>query len=144
MRFSRDSVAAMVATVVFLGVVILGFWKTRGPSTQRLIRGDERRLRNIYQLATQINSQYSSHGKELPAELNASQKTQYKDPVSGKPLEYYPRPPSGYTICAAFDTRGPKDEAEGAFAFWTHTAGRKCYEFEVGSQVPQIPYSDYY
>ena len=144
MRFSRDSVAAMVATVVFLGVVILGFWKTRGPSTQRLIRGDERRLRNIHQLASEINSQYSTHGKELPTELTQFQKTQYKDPVSGKPLEYYAKPPAAFTICTVLDTGSPKEEAEGSFGFWTHTAGHQCYDFETGSQVPQIPYNYYY
>jgi len=42
MRFSRDSVAAM-GNRGLPRVVILGFWKTRGPSTKRLIRGDERK-----------------------------------------------------------------------------------------------------
>jgi len=76
MRITRDSVRAMVATAAFLVVVILGLWKTRGPSAQRLIRCDARRLRNIYRLAAEINSQYSLHGKELPTELNQYRKTQ--------------------------------------------------------------------
>lgn len=49
MRVNRESMAATLAIMAFVAVVTLGFWKTRGPSAQRLIRTDEKRIRNISQ-----------------------------------------------------------------------------------------------
>lgn len=79
-----------------------------------------------------------------PSKLTEFQTTRYRDPVSGKPLEYSAKPPAGYTTCTIFDTGSPKEDADDAFAFWTHNAGHKCYDFEAGQVVPQVPYNYYY
>jgi hypothetical protein len=143
MRTSRDSLAAILATAAFVLVVILGFWKTRGPSAQRLIRTDERRIQNMSQLANEINNLYRQHDKQLPVGLSDAQKRHYTDPVTGKPLEYTPRPPSDYTLCTSFSAGSPKDEPNGTFGFWTHPSGPKCFEFNATEQVPQAPYFYY-
>jgi hypothetical protein len=143
MRINRDSLAALLATAAFLTVVALGFWKTHGPSTQRLVRADEKRVRNMSQLANEINGQYRQHDKQLPERLNDSQKTRYADPVTGKPLEYSSSTPRDFVLCGTFSTSSPREQSSGMFAFWTHPSGPKCFEFSAGEVIPQAPYSYY-
>jgi hypothetical protein len=144
MRVNRDSIAAILAIAAFVIVVSLGFWKTHGPSAQRLIRGDEKRVQNLSQLANEINNQSNQHDKQLPERLSDAQKTKYADPVTGKPPEYTTKPPSSYMLCTTFATDSPKEELKGTFGFWTHPAGSKCFEFHAGDPVPQAPYLFYY
>jgi hypothetical protein len=143
MRVNRDSLAAILATAAFLIVVALGFWKTHGPGTQRLVRADEKRVQNLSQLANEINNEYNRHEKKLPEKLSDLQKTRYADPVTKKPLEYTANPPSRFTLCTTFAIDGPKEDSSGMFAFWTHSSGPKCFEFSAGEQVAQAPYSYY-
>lgn len=143
MRVNRDSIAAALAIAVFAIVVGLGFWKTRGPSTQRLVRADEKRVQNLSQLANEINVHYQQQNKQLPERLSDAQKTKFADPVTRKPLEYTAKPTSSYTLCATFATASPKEELKGNFEFWTHPAGAKCFEFKAAEQSPQAPYFYY-
>lgn len=94
-------------------------------------------------MANEIHTQFTLHGKQLPVGLSELQSTAYKDPVTGKPLEYFPKPPAGYAVFTSFDTQSPKEELNGALAFWIHSAGRKCYEFEASEAIPQVPYNEY-
>jgi hypothetical protein len=143
MRVNRDSIAATLAIAAFAIVVSLGFWKTRGPSTQRLVRADEKRVQNLSQLASEINNQYNQQNKQLPGRLTDAQKTKFADPASKKPLEYVAKPPSNYSLCTTFATASPKEEGSRNFDFWMHPAGTKCFEFNAAEQVPQAPYFYY-
>jgi len=144
MRVDRNSIAAILATAAFVIVVSLGFWKTRGPSAQRLVRADEKRVQNLSQLANEINNYYHQHDKQLPEKLSDAQKTKFADPVTGQPLEYSAKPSKDYTLCTTFATDSPKEEGTGNFDFWIHAAGSKCFEFHAGEQIPQAPYFYYY
>lgn len=143
MRINRDSLAAALASAAVLLVVILGFWKTRGPSTQRLVRADEKRIQSLGQLANEINALYKSHDKQLPDSLNESQKARYVDPVTAQPLVYTPKPPSSYSLCATFSTSGPKEDRHRDYTFWSHPAGLKCFVFDADESAPQVPYFYY-
>jgi hypothetical protein len=143
MRFNRDSLAALVASAVVVLVIVLGFWKTHGPSTQRLVRADEKRLQNVSQLANEIHNFYKLHDKQLPSALDDSQKKRFADPFSGKPPEYSQRSATGYTLCATFATNTSQDERGTNFIFWTHPAGHKCIDFNATEPVPQAPYFYY-
>jgi len=143
MKISRDLLAAIVATVAFCIVVGLGFWKSRGPATQRLIRADEGRIRAIGQLAGQINFRYTQRNKQLPDALTEEEKRTSRDPLSKKPLEYTLKSPTQFSLCADFMTNSPADYNEGAYDFWRHDAGRKCFDFEAGGQAPATPYFYY-
>jgi hypothetical protein len=144
MRVNRDSLAAILATAAFLIVVSLGFWKTHGPSTQRLVRADEKRIQNVSQLANEIDNDYRHHDKQLPERLSDSQNTKYADPFTAKPPEYTAKPPSGFSLCTTFATASPKEELKGNLEIWIHPAGPKCFEFKVGEPVPPAPYFYYY
>ena len=143
MRVNRDSIAAILATAAVAIVIILGFWKTHGPSTQRLLRADEKRVQNLHQLAEEINYQFKQHEKQLPEKLNDTQITKYADPVTGKPPVYTAKPPGNFALCSTFAAASSKEEGNGNFDFWTHAAGSKCFEFTAGEQVPQAPYFYY-
>lgn len=143
MKISRDLAAAVLATAAFCIVVGLGFWKTRGPAAQRLIRADEGRIRAIGQLAGQINSYYTQHDKKLPDALTEEEKRTSRDPLSKKPLEYTVKSPTQFALCADFSANSPPDYKDGAFEFWQHGPGRKCFDFEAAGQVPTTPYFYY-
>jgi hypothetical protein len=142
MPVNRDSLAALLATAAVLLVVFLGFWKIHGPSTQRLVRTDEKRVQNLSQLANQINNQYQRN-KELPAALSDHQKSQFADPLSSQPPQYSPKPPNRYQVCATFATDSPKAERSGDFVFWAHSSGLRCFEFDASEQVPPAPHFYY-
>jgi hypothetical protein len=144
MRLTRDSLAAILATTAFAVVVVLGFYKTRGPSTQRLLRYDQKRIGNISALANEIHTQFHVSEKHPPAELTEVQKKKYQDPATNQPLEYSAKPPTQFTICTAFALPTQNDEEQKVeFAFWTHSAGHKCFEFDAAGQIPQAPYNYY-
>ncbi|HTZ47560.1 MAG TPA: hypothetical protein VMH20_08215 [Verrucomicrobiae bacterium] len=140
MRLSRDAVAVLLSTVAVVVVVTLGFWKTRGPSTQRLIRADEKRLQILHQLANEMNDHYKIHDKQLPDSLSDMQKAKYVDPITAQPFAYTPKPPNRYSLCATFATSGPKEDRNRDYTFWSHPAGLKCFEFNADEAVPGAPY----
>ena len=140
MKFSRELTAALLATAAFCVVVGLGFWKTRGPGAQRLIRADETRIRTVSQLAYEINAYYTQHDKQLPASLTEEQKRGFKDPITQRPFEYAVKSDKSYSLCADFSTASPADYLEPSYEFWQHPAGHKCFDFEAGGPVAAAPY----
>jgi len=140
MRINRDRAAAIIATAAVTLVVVLGFWNVHGPSTQRLVRADEKQLQNLTTLANEINNTYRQHDKQLPTELTKLQKKRFADPITKQPPLYAPKSASVYSLCATFNAQGPKEDGSGNFAFWTHPAGSKCFDFDATEQVPQAPY----
>lgn len=143
MRVSRDSFAALLATVAVVVVVALGFRQTRGPSTQRLLRTHAKRVQNLNQLANQINNHYRRNGNQLPVSLTNFQKKQFADSVTGKVPEYAATTSNSYTLCTTFSANSPQEERSGDFLFWTHSVGHKCFEINAAEQVPQAPYFYY-
>ncbi len=143
MKLTRDSAAALLAMGVICIVVGLGFWKTRGPGSQRLIRADEKRIQLIGQLAGQINYYYGQHNQQLPASLTDDQKQVSKDPVTERPLEYAAGKGSKFTLCTDFSAPSPELNKDIPYDFWKHPQGHKCFEFEAGGQIPPVPYFYY-
>ena len=143
MRANRDAVAALLATAAFVVVVSLGFWKTRGPSTQRLVRWDEKRVHNLSQLAGEIIQDYRTHDMQLPTALSSVQKGRYLDPATGRPPDYRVEPPSHFFLCTTFATEGPRESPSGNYLFWAHSGGRKCFEFDATEPVPPAPFPYY-
>src|SRR5713101_4417149 len=102
MKLTRDTRAALIAVAAICIVVGLGFWKTRGPGSQRLIRADEKRIQFAGQLANQINNYYGQHDKKLPATLSDEQKLAFKDPLTGRAPMYAPSTGSKFALCTDF------------------------------------------
>jgi len=143
MKLSRDTAAALAAAAAICIVVGLGFWKTRGPGSQRLIRADEKRIQTMGQLATQIDFYYKQHDKQLPASLSEEQKQASKDPLTGRPLEYAAGAGTKFALCTEFSAPSPEDYKDIPYQFWRHPQGHNCFEFETDGQIPQVPYFYY-
>jgi hypothetical protein len=137
MRVNRDSIAAIDSG--FCNRSEPGFWKTHGPSAQRLIRADVVLVALVVDLVRKLLS------SALPSQATARKiERRHAGPVTGKPPDYITKPPSSYMLCTTFATDSPKEELKGTFDFWTHPAGSKCFEFHAGDPVPQAPYFFYY
>jgi len=143
MKLTRDTLAALLAMGAIFIVVGLGFWKTRGPGSQRLIRADEKRIQSIGQLANQINMLYGQHDKQLPSALTEEQRRASKDPLTKRPLEYAAGTGAKFSLCTEFSAPSPEDYKDAPYDFWQHPAGHKCFEFQAGGTIPQVPYFYY-
>jgi hypothetical protein len=144
MRLTRDSAAALLASAAVIAVIIAGFYRTHGPSMQRLLRSDQKRVDLVGQLANEIRIQYNNAHQKLPAELTALQSVKYKDPVTGHPLEYSVKSETQYTICTTLDLPTPKDDEQKVeYAFWKHSAGHACFDFDTNAPSPPVPYTYY-
>ena len=139
---NRDFAAAVVASLAILAIVVLGFYKTRSPMTQRLLHADRKRASMINQLASEIHKQVTDGKLPLPSSLTDVQKQEYVDPATGQALEYSATSPTRYSICATF-VLPAEDEVQQKlrFAFWAHPAGRKCFDFDTHAPIPDFPYS---
>jgi Domain of unknown function (DUF5671) len=139
---SRDFPAALLASVAFLAIVVVGFYKTRGPMTQRLLHADRKRVSMINQLANEIRVQFTDEKLPLPPSLTEVQKAKYKDPETGQPPEYSVTSPTRYSICTTFVLPTPGDEQQKLeYAFWTHPDGHKCFDFDTHAPIAPFPYT---
>jgi hypothetical protein len=138
----RDVAAAILASLAVLVVAVFGFYKTRGPMTQRLLHADRKRVSMINQLANEIRVKVTDEKLPLPPSLTEVQKTKYKDPETGQPPEYSLTSPTRYSICTTFVLPTPDAEQQKLdYAFWTHPDGHKCFDFDTHTPIPAFPYS---
>jgi hypothetical protein len=138
---SRDLWAGVAATIAVVATGILGFHVLGGPSNQRLVQADLRTVRQLSELARQINVTWSTEGKTLPGDLTHFPGAGKQDPVSGRPFRYHPKSSEEYELCATFatDSRNvPKDNTADP---WIHPKGEYCFEFHASQPVPYPPYS---
>jgi hypothetical protein len=126
---SVNRLAAAISTAVVLAAVIAGLYLAGSPAEQRLLRMDERRVRDLDRLTNVIGS-YTRQREELPDSLEQLLDGQLLDelpvdPATGEPYEYLCADTS-YQLCAVF-AQPARDVDE--FDFWNHPAGRHCFEF---------------
>lgn len=127
--------------LVVLGVstsVVVGIRAIDSPSQARRETLDRLRVRQLSQIAGAIDGFWRQHGR-LPGSLDelARDRTatvpSIDDPESGELYEYRPGESGSYQLCAEFDSRWeelePPDRA--STRFWSHPAGRHCFDIEV-------------
>ncbi len=123
--------AGLSAAGVVLAVV-LGFSQLGAPSTQREFRADQQRVRELFQLSTEVKSYWTTHASQLPASIDQFSVRTYTDPINHAPYEYHPKQGSQYELCAVF-TRS--SEASPSPDPWTHPAGRHCFPLDASGIV---------
>lgn len=126
-------------TWVASGAVVLSligsFALLDSPSQERVRRLDARRVEDLRMLAGAVDLHWS-RGGTLPAALNElTQEPGYPslpaDPETGSPYEYRTLDGDRYELCASF-ARGSGDApAEAPGDFWSHGAGRQCFQLEA-------------
>ena len=138
---SRDTWAAVGATVLVIVVVILGFRVLGGPANQRLVQADLRKVNTLSQLAQQINQKWTTGGKTLPSNLDKFPSSLKQDPVGGKAFVYHAKSNDEYELCATFATDDRDAGINTAADHWIHPKGDFCFQFQASEQVPWAPYN---
>ena len=135
---SVNRLAAAVVTVLVIAVVAAGLLLGGSPAEQRRLRFGERRVGDLRVIARAVRVHRDRAG-ELPgalAELADGQNLDRLpvDPATQEDYDYAITGADGFRLCASFarpSVNPPPQE------FWVHTAGRHCFEFELGEQVEQ-------
>lgn len=128
--------AAISGSVVVL-MLVFGFSYVGSPSTQRMMRADERRTQDLYQLSQKIYN-ISSKGTKLPAHLDEVSDATLADPITRLAYEYHPKEGSHYELCAAFAAASSQNKAVSRSKTWDHPAGRYCFSMDA-TQMPENP-----
>ena len=137
-RLGRDTWMASVSAAAVIAVVIAGFWHSGGPSTQRTLRADEKRVADLYQLSSRINSRWVVNGHNLPEHLGELPGATLVDPVTRIAYEYHPKEESHYELCATFSLPTPRNAPALLTSIWTHPAGHHCIALDA-AETPENP-----
>jgi hypothetical protein len=128
-----NSVWAALAIGAVVAGVALGFINLGGPSVQRLVQADNKRLSALSILASKVNMTWATSGHTLPAAIPGGE--MYTDPVTHQPYEYRPMAGTKYELCANF-ARDDRKRATGTTEdFWRHPEGHYCFALDA-SQPP--------
>ncbi|MEL6854964.1 MAG: hypothetical protein AAFO83_07615 [Cyanobacteria bacterium J06607_13] len=145
-KFTDQAFAAISLGSVVAGVVA-AFWLLGSPGNQRLIAMDRERLRNLQDIAFELETQVrgtntgelASLPEALPSTVSGAETKQ--DPLTDEPYEYIRLSDTTYQLCAIFATASENDPLRRSVSErWQHSAGRHCFEFDATESVPFLPY----
>lgn len=142
---SANRIFGVAAIAAVAGGLILAFLVIGTPGHSRLIALDERRVRDMQSIATELRDRYGDADATLPAHL--PQGLERYDPSTNRPYEFRRVDAENYVLCAVFAARPQrKDASADDFSFvrtsraWQHGTGRTCYKLNVrrSAIVPQV------
>jgi hypothetical protein len=133
--FSRDQVAGTAVTVAVTAAVIVGIYLLGSPSEERTRRLDERRVQDLSGISQAIDV-YWTRQSALPSSLDqlraeTGANVSVSDPVTDARYEFRPIDSDRYELCAIFEGESRDSERGGAAGFWSHRAGRQCFQRET-------------
>jgi hypothetical protein len=137
---SRNSLAALLASVAVAAVAIAGFLSLGGPNTQRQMQSDQRTLQALGRLAGQVNSTYQYGKKTLPTDLHEFPRTTTLNPITQQPFVYHQKSASSYELCSSFVTDSKDQKNQNGEDFWDHPRGYHCFTLDATQTLPQIPF----
>jgi len=135
----RDVWMAGLSAVASCVMVIFGFLQIGGPSTQRLLRADQKRLQDLFQLSVQINSHWKGDSGKLPEHLDDLPGVVIADPITRKQYEYRAQAGSRYELCAVFSTASERAPGTSSSPAWFHSAGRYCFQLDATQETANPP-----
>ena len=128
-------IVAVVGAVVAAGLVFVGT-----PDEARLRRIDERRVRDLGDIATSLDSYWNTN-RRLPSTLDEAarggQASVPRDPVTGEPYAYRVIDDLRYELCATFDRAADEPPSMHQLPFPSHGRGRQCFTIEVRERSPR-------
>jgi hypothetical protein len=136
-RRGRDFAMVVVSALIVALMVILGFVQIGGPSTQRLLRGDQKRIQDLFQLSQRIENRWRSQAN-IPLSLSEIVGAAIADPITRAAYEYRAKQGSEYELCATFSAASRREAASPASDPWSHPPGRHCFALDA-SQPAQNP-----
>jgi len=141
---SRRMIWRVVAAVLVLGSIVLGFVVIGSPQSQRLVRYDDQKINDLRMIQSQV-VQYWQSKKAIPATLN-----DLRDPISGFTIPTDPQSQKEYSyrktgdvsfeLCAEFNLKTSSTEEkvrmqkspvyyEGMIdENWAHEKGTACFQ----------------
>jgi hypothetical protein len=134
----------VTASIVVMFAIVWGFVLVGSPTTRRLERLDEQRLRDLQSIASEIQSMVMNPHKQgelkepLPKTLDEalqrarSARLNPRDPETGEPYRYTVKGETTYELCATFVRRRDADFS----VFWNHPAGAHCFTISVLDPPP--------
>ncbi len=131
-----NSIWAILTTGAVVAGVVLGFINLGGPSVQRLVQADVKRITSLEALAARVNASWATSGHTLPAEIKGGE--MYTDPVTHQPYEYRPLTGMNYELCADFARASQKAATGPPEDFWRHPQGHHCFALDASQPPPYI------
>jgi hypothetical protein len=123
--------AAGFAIVLVMAGVAGGLMILGPPSEERIHRFDRRRVEDLQRIEEAVNVYRTRHGR-LPMSLDELSREagigiNARDPGTMDAYEYRPLDDRKFELCAVFER---ESEQASAFAagFWSHGAGRRCFQ----------------
>jgi len=149
---NRRNIWRIVAVILVLGSIILGFSVVGSPASQREVRYDSQKITDLQNIQWQIINHWQQKGV-VPQTL-----TDLQDPISGfsVPLDAQTNKPYGYEksgaqsfkLCAEFNSSATTNlTGKPASDAWDHDSGYQCFERNIDSDlypvfrntVPAVP-----
>ena len=127
----------VVVVAVVSGLIVLG-----PPSEQRARRLDDRRVEDLRGITRAVDLYWTRHGR-LPASLDELSRESgvninSHDPGTTQLYDYRVLGDKTYELCAHFQRDLPEPSQRVGKGFWSHGAGRQCFQPEV-EEVPALP-----
>jgi len=124
-----------VATTVVVVSIVTGVILVGSPARGRLERLDARRVEDLAGIVEAMD-EFWGRNDRLPGSLtelaeDPRVRVSTLDPGSGDQYEYRLGGEGAYELCAAFDLESPDGAPRAQEGFWTHGAGRRCFELRV-------------
>jgi len=124
-----------IATTVVVSSIIAGVILVGSPAQGRLERLDASRIEDLKGIMVEMDS-FWIRNERLPTsleELAEDPRVQVNtvDPGSAEPYEYHPLDEGTYELCASFDGESPVPGRRRPANYWSHEAGRQCFELSV-------------
>lgn len=126
---------AVVAAAVIAGIYVIG-----SPTEQRLRRLDEAQTQDLISTSYALDA-YWRRNQQLPGSLEELLQDRDASAILAgievqSTQEYMPRGPATYQLCAVFNRPSTESRTVPGGVFWTHGAGRQCFQLEVETQEP--------
>lgn len=131
------AVIIFVSAAVIGGIVMIGT-----PSSQRMLRLDTQRIRNLKNIRSAIDTYWTRH-QSLPINLDSlSQEPdifiEILDPETKITYEYRIIKAYEYELCASFSIPYNPIQKKTIELFWAHEVGEKCYLISVDTTTTRV------
>jgi Domain of unknown function (DUF5671) len=133
-RTARGRLVGFISMTAAAAVVVTGLFLLGAPSAERIRRLDGRRIGDLQRLSRGTEIYWSRH-KRLPTSIGeldgeGGLAVGGRDPA-GEPYGYRTTGERSYELCANFTTDSAAAGSGTEPGFWSHRAGRQCYQLEA-------------
>ena len=136
---ARPLVAAF-AIVLVMAAVAGGLWILGSPAQERVDRLDDRRITDLQEIERAVNLHWTRQ-QRLPASLaelsgEPGVRISLRDPITMEPYGYQPLGENRFEVCSVFESAEPRDSSTANLNFWSHGAGRQCFQLATRNLRP--------